>query len=122
MDVTIENTMDEPTPARHSERIRTLNDLLRQEGVGGRLMLTRGLAGLPRSIVARIITAVRSFEAFTEANDPYGEHDCGTLTVGEHRVIWKIDYYDCRFLHHSPDPADATRTCRVLTVMLAEEY
>ncbi|MEN0115466.1 MAG: DUF3768 domain-containing protein [Agrobacterium cavarae] len=36
--------------------------------------------------------------------------------------FWKIDYYDQDLRNGSPDPADDAVTCRVLTVMRAEEY
>ena len=38
------------------------------------------------------------------------------------KIIWKIDYYDKEYEYASEDPADITKTNRVLTVMLADEY
>jgi hypothetical protein len=38
------------------------------------------------------------------------------------RVIFKIDYYDRQRQAHSPDAANPAVTCRVLTIMLADEY
>lgn len=54
--------------------------------------------------------------------DVYGEHDFGSFEIGEEHLFWKIDYYDLSLLYGSKDPADATQTKRVLTIMLAEEY
>jgi hypothetical protein len=64
--------------------------------------------------------SVESFSRFTEDNDPYGEHDFGSLKFEEQKILWKIDYYD-QDLKYWCDPLD--KACRrVLTVMLAEEY
>ena len=64
--------------------------------------------------------AVENFNRFTEDNDPYGEHDFGSLKVAGEKVFWKIDYYD-ENLSNWCDPLDPG--CRrVLTIMLAEEY
>ena len=102
--------------------IRELNDRLRTTGRGGMAVLTDGVAGLGPETVATIFAAVRSFADFNPDNDPWGEHDCVSLTVGEIRLIWKIDYHDRTLAALSSDPADPELTVRVLTVMLANEY
>lgn len=105
-----------------TERIRALNDQLRQLRIGGTAVITSGVSALGPEAVARIFTAVASFNDFSCENDPYDEHDFGALVVGGEQLFFKIDYYDQSLSHGSPDPADAALTRRVLTVMLAEEY
>lgn len=109
-------------PADRTAATRMLNDRLRTTWVGGQTKLSAGVAALPSSVCAAVLTAVLAFDRFTADNDPYDEHDCAALTVGSERIIWKIDYYDQSLSAHSPDPSDPAVTCRVLTVMLAEEY
>ncbi len=104
------------------ERVRALNDQLRQHGTGGTTVVTPGVRALAPDAISAVLAAVTSFSAFDADNDPYGEHDCAVLTVGAERVIWKIDCYDRNLSRHSPDPADPAVTTRVLTIMLAEEY
>jgi len=53
-------------------------------------------------------------------NDPYGEHDFGSIKWHERKTFWKIDYYD-QALQYWHDPL-SPECRRVLTVMLAEEY
>lgn len=110
-------TMDERVA-----RIRALNDELRTLGIGGRVMITVGVQHLEKPSPAEVLRAVRDFNLFTPENDPHGEHDCATLTVSGRTILWKIDYYDRDLRFHSPDAANPDVTCRVLTVMLAEEY
>jgi major membrane immunogen (membrane-anchored lipoprotein) len=65
---------------------------------------------------------VANFEAFSEDNDPHGEHDFGAVMVDGKRVFFKVDYYDRSKEWLSEDPADPEKTCRVMTILLAEEY
>ncbi len=103
-------------------RIRALNDALRTTFRGGDVVMTAGVDALPEFIKADIVTAVQQFTAFTEDNDPWGEHDCATLTVDGHEVMFKIDYYDVAREHHSPDESDPSVTRRVLTLLFVHEY
>ena len=104
-------------------RIRDLNDRFRRLRQGnGRVFVTAGVEERGPAFVAEAICAVRSFDTFTPDNDPHGEHDFGVVTVKETRVFWKLDYYDPTLSAGSDDPADETKTCRVLTIMLAQEY
>lgn len=103
-------------------RIRALNDEFRCSFIGGRIHLTAGVAVLSSHVQVALLEAVRSFDAFTEDNDPWNEHDMASVTVCGERFFWKIDYYDRSLLHGSEDPADPKVTTRVLTIMLVEEY
>ena len=103
-------------------KIRQLNDALRRTGTGGRIVITRGIGALPTEKARKILFAVKTYDAFTEDNDPYEEHDFGSVESDGTRIYWKIDYYDRTLSVHSPDPSDPTVTERVLTIMLAEEW
>ena len=103
-------------------RIRELNDQLRCKGTGGRIVITRGIEALGTDGIRQVLAAVAGFDAFTEDNDPYKEHDFGSIDEGGIRCFWKLDYFDRTTEFGSPDPADLSVTTRVLTVMLADEY
>ena len=51
-----------------------------------------------------------------------GEHDFGNFEIKGERFFFKLDYYNLEMDGGSEDPADPTKTTRVLTVMKAEEY
>jgi hypothetical protein len=103
-------------------RIRALNDCLRCTGVGGQVVITQGIQALGPEKLRAVIAAVTTFVAFSEDNDPHGEHDFAALTVEGARVMFKIDYYDRELTYGSEDPADPQVTRRVMTVLLAEEW
>lgn len=88
--------------------------------MGCRLFVTEGVATLTEP--EAVLTKVRTFSAFDEDNDPYGEHDFGSFQHDGEVIFWKIDYYDRTLTKASEDPADPETTIRVLTVMLSSEY
>ncbi len=65
---------------------------------------------------------VRTFDQFTEGNDPHGERDFGTIYMDEEKYFWKIDYYDLEMEYQSEDPSDPAVTRRVMTIMHSSEY
>jgi hypothetical protein len=92
------------------------NDEFRRSGFG--ITVTPGVQALEDLV--GLIDEIRRFNEFTEGNDPYGEHDFGTVHWYGEKVFWKIDYYD-QALKYGEDPLSLD--CRrVLTVMLASEY
>ena len=111
-----------------ADRTRQLNDEMRQQvGSGlanslGTVVVTGGIAAHGDDFVRRAIKAVATFDAFDADNDPYGEHDFGSLDLDGATLFFKIDYYSLDMQGHSPDKSDVAVTHRVLTVMLASEY
>jgi len=92
------------------------NDAFRRSGFG--VTVTPGVQVLED--LSGLMDEIRSFSEFTEDNDPYGEHDFGTVYWFGAKVFWKIDYYN-RALKYGEAPLSLD--CRrVLTVMLASEY
>ncbi len=101
-------------------RIRELNDTFRQSGLGGRVVMTRGVSDLNEETLKEIIVAVKRFNTFTPDNDPHEEHDFGAFEVEDHKLFWKIDYYAPDLRGGSDDASDPAKTKRVLTIMFRE--
>jgi hypothetical protein len=97
-------------PDPQDVRVAALNDEFRETLLGGRVIYTGGVNGLGEEKVSAVLEKVRAFDAFTESNDPNGEHDFGAFDFDGQRFFWKIDYYDTKAEYRSPDPADATKT------------
>ncbi len=94
----------------------SLNDEFRKRGDG--VTITHGVQLLED--LYGLLESVRWYDKFTADNDPYGEHDFGSLVWAGQKVFWKIDYYDAT-LREWCHPEDVA--CRrLLTVMLASEY
>lgn len=116
-------TSSSPDPIAQKARIRDLNDALRcGRCQNGTVLITSGVQALGNDAVLEIAEAVKSFDTFTEDNDPHLEHDFGSVEVHGEMIFWKIDAYDPSMQYGSPDPSDAAVTHRVLTIMLASEY
>jgi hypothetical protein len=108
--------------AAQHEAVRRLNDAFRRTLRGGRVVVTRGVLDMGSPAVGEVLRAVAAFDRFEPGNDPYGEHDFGSLKHLGVLIFFKVDTYDLDLVGYSPDPADPTVTARVLTVMLATEY
>ena len=65
---------------------------------------------------------VRVFSDFAESNDPYGEHDFGSVEFESKKWNWKIDYFDTEFEYGAEDPSDPRYCRRVLTILHSSEY
>jgi hypothetical protein len=109
-----------------AKAIAHLNDSFRRDPhlAGGMLVITDGVNAEGTEFVSKCVAAVRSFETFTEDNDPRSEHDFGSISIEEKDLFWKIDYYEAGSDHMlgAEDPSDPSITERVLTIMLCEEY
>lgn len=105
-----------------TEKISQLNDAFRKTATGGMVVMTQGVLAQSPEMIEQIMIAVQSYSAFSKDNDPYGEHDFGSIEVEQLKLFWKIDYYDLDLRAGSEDPANAEVTKRVLTIMLREEY
>lgn len=101
---------------KNTAKIAALNDIFRK--TSHRIMVTPGVKEMED--LPELIVEIRRFNDFTKDNDPYGEHDFGSLEWLEKKVFWKIDYYD-QSLKYGEDPL-SSKCRRVLTVMLASEY
>ena len=78
----------------------------------------------PPGLQAGILVAVRDFTDFSEDNDPSRTRDFGAFDMeGAGKIFWKIDVYESIACEYGAQhPADAGRSYRVMTVMLASEY
>ena len=108
--------------------IASLNDAFRKTlnspvTHANRIMFTSGVNDQGFEFVQQALTAVMTFDGFSEDNDPDGERDFGNFELQDQKLFWKIDYYATPDMEHgSDDPSDPTKTVRILTVLLASEY
>jgi len=102
--------------------IANLNDAFRRTLKGGLVGGTIGFVSLPRQTVGKVIEAIRAFDAWDNGNDPHGEHDFVCVKVDGETVFAKIDYSNPDMSGGSENPADPTKTLRLMTIMLASEY
>jgi hypothetical protein len=81
-----------------SEQLATKNDLFRstfKQSASDKIVMTRSVAHSDN--LEEIKSEVRKFKIFEEGDDPYGEHDFGSLDLKNTNYYWKIDYYDKNF-------------------------
>jgi hypothetical protein len=93
----------ETVPAR-GELIQAINDRCSKTFVGCVIVITQGVEALEVSRRALLLKAVREFDAFDEGNDPWKEHDLGSIDMFGETWLFKFDYYDQSMKHGSNDP------------------
>ncbi|GGN55609.1 hypothetical protein B2G71_19675 [Novosphingobium sp. PC22D] len=67
---------------------------------------------------AQILAAIRKF---VYPADDRSEHDRGQIEYQGHTVYFAIDAYDTNLEYGSPDPADASVSRRVMTIMMRDD-
>ena len=67
--------------------VTVLNDAFRRNPSSGAMVATAGVIGLGAGALPAILEMVRTFDAFTPDNDPYGEHDFGVLEWQDDGVL-----------------------------------
>jgi len=65
-------------------KIAKLNDRFR--GMALDVTITRGVIHGVSDVIG-LLKTIECFDRFTEDNDPYGEHDFGSLTLGRRKGI-----------------------------------
>lgn len=103
--------------------IAQLNDRFRQgDHTLGQVRATQMVQALSSEDQQALFRLVRVFNEFTEDNDPWKEHDFGSVEFKGGKYFWKIDYYDKNLKYGSEDPSNPAVTIRVLTLMHSSEY
>ena len=70
-----------------AQSIALLNDQARTTLTNRKPIITRGIELLGEKAVGCILILVKSFDDFSERNDPFGEHDFGAI---ESEVVRQI--------------------------------
>lgn len=115
--------MNNATSDNRQARIRNLNDGFRRDPSKGKIHITDGaISTIYKTGLDLVLKQIAEHQSFDDGNDPYKEHDFGSLQLGSEKLWWKIDYYAPDLQHGSDDPADPSSTTRVMTIMTPEEY
>jgi Protein of unknown function (DUF3768) len=101
-------------------RIRDLNDAFRQTFRGGTIWLTEAVTALPEAEKRAVLKKVQTCARF-DNSDSLGEHERVSVEHLGQQYVARIDYYSLDLRRGSDDPADPSRTVRVLTIMRADE-
>ena len=104
-------TMELSVPSETARRYDALRKSIPFVPKPNLLCLTRGFTATFPDEVPVILKLVKEFSAFTEANDPWHEHDFGAFEYKGEKIFWKIDDYGGQEGYEL-----------VMTVMLAEDY
>jgi hypothetical protein len=93
-------------------KIIELNDRLRSSFQGGRVQMTPSVYDLDARLRGRALVVMAKYNKFAKDSD----HDCGVFIFAGYSFEWHIEYRDSNGEGVSPDPSDAIKTFRVLTL------
>lgn len=110
-----------------TEAIARLNDRAR---LGfdrqARIVMTPGLLGKlsDGTYIADVLAQAATMAAMRKCTfaEDSPERDFAVFEVNGIRAFMKVDYYDAALEYGSEDPADASITRRVITIMAPEDY
>lgn len=93
-------------------KIIELNDQLRTAFKGGRVQKTPSVYDLDERLRGRALAVMAKYNKFDEDSN----HDCGVFIFAGYSFEWHIEYRGVNGEGVSPDPSDASKTFRVLTL------
>jgi len=99
------------------DKVVALNDQLRTTFKGGRVQMTPSVFELDDRLRGRALSALARYNKF----DPESEHDWGVFIFAGFAFEWRIEYRNKHGIGLSPDPSDAARTDRVLTLYAVDD-
>lgn len=120
------------TPAGTDARLETIARLNDRTRLGldrtARVVITRNCLeslaeteGAPEEPILLQASLMAAFRRCVFSEDS-PERDFAAIEFLGRKVWMKIDYYDAAMEFGSPDPADASLTTRVMTILLPEDY
>lgn len=98
--------------AAKRHKIIELNDQLRSTFKGGRVQMTRGVFDLDERLRGRALAVMAKYNKFDDSS----EHDSGIFIFAGYSFEWRIEYRGANGEGISPDPSEASKTFRVLTL------
>lgn len=99
-------------------KLIALNDQLRTTFKGGRVQMTPTVYGLEPSLRGRALCVLARYNKF----DPDSEHDSGVFIFAGYSFEWQIEYRREDGTGVSSDPADDTKTLRILTLYTTADF
>jgi hypothetical protein len=97
--------------------IAALNDQLRSTFKGGRVQMTRSVYDLDDRLRGRVLSVLARYNSF----DGESDHDGGVFIFAGFAFESRIEYRGADGCGRSSDPADATKTFRVLTLPVVDD-
>jgi hypothetical protein len=93
-------------------KIIELNDQLRTTFKGGRVQMTPDVYQLDARLRGRALQVLSRYNKFDDDSD----HDCGVFIFAGYSFEWRIQYRQMSGEGVSPDPAESSKTLRILTL------